>query len=109
MVNQEKLEKVMTELGHPTHQLGYDYLYVAVTIYTPHMGITKELYPRVAKACCSTPARVERAIRHNIETAQMRAHGADIQRYFGNTIDPMRGKPTNSEYIDRLWRICVEN
>ena len=109
MVNKEKLEKVMNELGHPTHQLGYDFLYVAVTIYTPHMGITKELYPKVANACCSTPARVERAIRHNIETAWTRASLDDQLHYFGNTIDPHRGKPTNAEYIDRLWRICDEN
>jgi two-component system response regulator (stage 0 sporulation protein A) len=106
MIDEKKLERALMDLGHPTHQLGYDYLRVAIQNYRPNMGITKELYPLVAKACCSTPSRVERAIRHNIETAWMRGTFDDQMYYFGNTIDPNRGKPCNGEYIDRLWRYC---
>lgn len=109
MINEKKLEAVLMDLGHPTKQLGYDYLWVAVLNYTPGMSITKELYPLVAKDCCTTPQRAERAMRHNIETAWLR-NTYDVQtKYFGNAIDPGRGKPTNAECIDRLWRVCRED
>ena len=65
-------------------------------------AITKVLYPAVANLHQSTPSRSERAIRHAIETAWDRCDYAVLQHYFGNTVDPNKGKPTNSEFIARI-------
>ena len=61
--------------------------------------VTKMLYPTVAKSFKSTSSRVERAIRHGIETAWDRGDVDVLNSYFGYTIQSQRGKPTNSEFI----------
>ena len=61
--------------------------------------VTKVLYPTVAMAYNTTPSRVERAIRHAIETAWDRGDVDTLESYFGYTIHTSRGKPTNSEFI----------
>ena len=62
-------------------------------------GITKELYPNVAKMHQTTAPKVERAIRHAIEVSWGRGRLDLIEKTFGYTINPERGKPTNSEFI----------
>ncbi len=68
--------------------------------------VTKRLYPDIAKFNNTTASRVERAIRHAIEVAWDRGNVETMNDYFGYTINNMRGKPTNSEFIamiaDRL-------
>lgn len=62
-------------------------------------GVTKVLYPTVAKQNGTTASRVERAIRHAIEVAWDRGDVDVLNSYFGYTIHNLRGKPTNSEFI----------
>ena len=62
-------------------------------------GITKELYPNVAKKYKTTGAKVERSIRHAIEVAWTRGKLDVNNSMFGNTISVNKGKPTNSEFI----------
>ena len=61
--------------------------------------IAKVLYPEVARRYNTTPSRVERAVRHAIETAWDRGDLETLQRYFGYTVSNTKGKPTNSEFI----------
>lgn len=101
-----KTRRILRELGVPEHLSGYGYLVDAVllTIREPDYlrHVTGRLYPDVAKKHGSTGKRVERAMRHAIETAWCRCALDDIARYFGNTICPSRGKPVNSEFIARV-------
>jgi two-component system response regulator (stage 0 sporulation protein A) len=108
-INNEKLDDILLDLGHTDSVKGTEYIRRAVALYKRDMSITKELYPAIAAQMDTTDARVERAIRHSIEAAWMRNTGDVCLRYFGNTVDPNRGKPTNSEYIARLARLCREN
>ena len=62
-------------------------------------GITKVLYPAIAKAYNTTPSRVERAIRHAIEVAWDRGNLETLHDMFGYSINTAKGKPTNSEFI----------
>ena len=98
--------RILRELGVPEHLSGYQYLVEAVVLVIREPAylrrVTTELYPAVAKKCGSTASRVERAIRHAIETAWTRCTLDTIARYFGNTISPTRGKPVNSEFIARV-------
>lgn len=109
MVDIKKMEKMLMEMGHPDNLLGTEYLRHAIPAYTRGMSITKELYPGIARAVGTTPQRVERAIRHSIEVAWSRNDYEVQLRYFGGSIDPQRGKPTNGEYIARLERLCRED
>ena len=94
---------VIHEIGVPAHIKGYQYLREAIIIAVGDMdvinGITKVLYPQVAKTFQTTPSRVERAIRHAIEVAWDRGDLDTLQRFFGYTVSNTKGKPTNSEFI----------
>ena len=57
------------------------------------------LYPTVAQKFETTSSRVERAIRHAIETAWDRGNLDTLNSFFGYTINTYKGKPTNSEFI----------
>lgn len=93
----------LRELGVPLHLSGYRALKEAIILgvqeYPRILPITKELYPSVAKVVKTTPSRVERAIRHAIEVAFDRLDPETIYELFGNSLNPNKGKPTNSECI----------
>ena len=101
---------ILHEVGVPAHIKGYQYVREAIIITVKDMeainAVTKVLYPAVAKRFNTTPSRVERAIRHGIETAWDRGDLETLQHYFGYTVNSAKGKPTNSEFIamisDRL-------
>ena len=101
------LETVVTDVIHqigiPAHIKGYHYLRKAIilSVNDPEMleSITKLLYPTIAREFSTTPSRVERAIRHAIETAWDRGDVDVLTSMFGYTINVNKGKPTNSEFI----------
>ena len=62
-------------------------------------GITKELYPELAKKFDTTVSRVERAIRHAIEVSWNRGSWDLMEDIFGHSVDIDKAKPTNSEFI----------
>lgn len=101
---------IIHEIGVPAHIKGYQYLREAILIAVDNMdvinAVTKVLYPEVAKRYATTASRVERAIRHAIEVAWDRGDLETLQKYFGYTVNGVKGKPTNSEFIamiaDRL-------
>ena len=78
---------IIHEIGVPAHIKGYQYLREAIMIAVNDMdvinAVTKVLYPEVAKRFCTTPSRVERAIRHAIEVAWDRGDIETLQKYFG--------------------------
>ena len=110
-VNMEaKITELMHEIGVPAHIKGYQYLRTAILCVVNDVemldGVTKILYPDIAKKYHTTPNSVERAIRHAIEVAWGRGDMDAIEEIFGYTIKAGKGKPTNSEFIalisDRL-------
>ncbi len=94
---------IIHEIGIPAHIKGYRYLREAILMVVDRVellgGITKELYPTIARNHNTTPSRVERAIRHAIEVAWSRGNVETINKLFGHTVNRERGKPTNSEFI----------
>ena len=103
----KKLEAEVTgtlhKLGVNANIKGYLYLRTAIMLTVEQGGamsaVTKVLYPTVAKLHDTTPSRVERAMRHAISSAWERGDLTTLHFYFGNTVKPNRGKPTNSEFI----------
>lgn len=109
MINAQKLDNVLLTCGLRENLLGTDYTRRAVMVYRPGMSLTNELYPAVAAAVGSTPGRVERAMRHAIESGFDRCGYSDeVMTMFGNTIDPNTGKPRNGEFVARVAYICRE-
>ena len=100
---QISITKTLHELGVPSHIKGYQYIREGISlIYNdPSIvgGITKELYPEIAKKFHSTTSRVERAIRHAIEVSWNRANWDFMEEIFGYSVDIDKAKPTNSEFI----------
>lgn len=94
---------IIHEIGIPAHIKGYRYLREAILMVVTRVellgGVTKELYPTIARNHQTTPSRVERAIRHAIEVAWNRGNVEVINGLFGHTVNRERGKPTNSEFI----------
>ena len=71
-------------------------------------NITFGLYPQIAAKFDTTASRVERGIRHLIEVTWTRADMDILCGYFGNTVSPDRGKPTNGEFIARIANVVCQ-
>ena len=100
---QVSITNILHELGVPSHIKGYQYIRESIMVVyeNPEIvgGITKELYPEVAKKYDTTVSRVERAIRHAIEVSWNRGSWDLMEDIFGHSIDIDKAKPTNSEFI----------
>lgn len=100
------IAELLKRTGVPAHLQGYRFLKDAVQYILNSekeaFGMTKELYPHIARVHGTQPNRVERSIRHAIEVAWSRADMQDLHRLFGATVNHVRGKPTNSEFVAML-------
>lgn len=103
---EKRVTDIMKEVGVPAHIKGFQYVRCSIiyVLENPEAigSVTKVLYPNVAKKFGTTASRVERAMRHAIDVAWSRGDVNVFQKYFGYTIDPNRGRPTNSEFIAML-------
>lgn len=98
-----EVTNLIHKVGIPANISGHQYLRDAILMVIEDRGlitgITKELYPEVAKKYKTTGAKVERSIRHAIEVCWLRGRLDVLEDTFGYAINPERGKPTNSEFI----------
>ena len=104
----------LTELGMPMKIRGFKYNVSAIALAVADPDITdaviSRLYPEVAKIHNTTPSKVERSMRHAIEVAWSRCDLDVTYRHFGNSVNPNKGKPTNSEFVARMAQVirdCV--
>lgn len=98
--------KHIKTVGITANVKGYYYLRDAILMVHENFELmsrlTTGLYTTVASKHNSTPQRVERAMRHAIETAWNRGNIKVLEDFFGYTILETRGKPTNGEFIAML-------
>ena len=97
------LTQILLECGIPASLTGHMYVRKAILLeyYNANYrgAVYKALYPDVASYFHTTPSRVERAIRHAIEVGWSRGNIEVLEKYFGHSTNPNKGKPTNSEFI----------
>lgn len=97
------ISEKLNQIGVPASLKGYRYMVTAIKEVlndeTALEGVTKVLYPGVAKKHNSTPQRVEKAIRHAIEVAWLRNDGSKLKEDFEFSIHSGKVRPTNSEFI----------
>lgn len=106
------IRSVLREIGVPSNILGYGYLIRAIEMQMESkvpLDFTKGCYMGIGQEFGTTGSRVERAIRHSIERAWEVGDYDTLKRYFGNSIDPNRGKPTNSQFITRIAEAVQES
>ncbi|MCM3691047.1 sporulation transcription factor Spo0A [Neobacillus niacini] len=100
-----KLELIITEIlrsiGIPANLKGYHFIRDAIQIINNgcETSFSKVIYPAIASKYHTTPSRVERAIRHAIEVGWNRGSLEQLDFVFGNTVSPLKGRPTNGEFI----------
>lgn len=106
------VRQVLLEMGTPDHLVGHPYVVEAVLMAVEDRyyinNITFGLYPQIAAKFDTTASRVERGIRHLIEVTWSRGDMDILCGFFGNTVSPDRGKPTNGEFIARLASIVQQ-
>ena len=106
---EQEIRRILLELGAPDHLVGHPYVIRAIQLVMSDRlyinSITFGLYPQLAVEFDTTPARVERAIRHLIEVTWARGDLDILEKYFGNTVSASRGKPTNGEFIARVANV----
>ena len=97
------ISDTLLDVGINPGLLGYDYLKVGVEmVYNDReylRNMTGKLYPDIAKEVDSTTSRVERAIRHAIESAFNNMAEDTRKKYFGNVVSMNSGKVTNTTFI----------
>ena len=106
---EQEVRRILLELGAPDHLVGHPYVIRGILLVMENRmyinNITMILYPKLAVEFDTTPARVERAIRHLIEVTWCRGDLDILEKYFGNTVSASRGKPTNGEFIARMANV----
>ena len=95
---------VIKELGISASTRGYHYLKEAILYLEEseedYINIPmSKVYSEVACEFATTASRVERAIRHAIETGWLRGNSELQEFLFGYSIDRKNSKPTNSQFI----------
>lgn len=99
---EEKITDLLVRLGIRPNLKGYQYLKTAVILSMKDKeeldGITKRLYPSVARKHAASADKVEHAIRHAIRTAWEKGNETDQKAVFGYCFEE-RKRPTNSEFI----------
>ena len=98
-----RITEVLRSMGIPANLKGYLFLREAIHMVFDNFelmsGVTKAIYPEIAKKYHTTSSRVERAIRHSIEVGWNRGSIEQLNLVFGHTVSPLKGKPTNGEFI----------
>lgn len=98
-----RIRELMREMGFRERLPGTQQLKVAIAMYEPGMGITKELYPELARKLGTTAAAVERNMRYAIEDAWLHGDADAQQRIFGATVWPDKGRPTVGDFVAQVW------
>lgn len=76
----------------------------ALTVVHPPLlnDLQHGLYPLIAQRHDMTAAAVERSLRLCVESTWMHGSLSALERFFGSSVDPEKGKPTNREFLCRV-------
>ncbi|MFB3163499.1 sporulation transcription factor Spo0A [Neobacillus sp. 179-J 1A1 HS] len=96
-----KISDILRSIGIPANLKGYFFLREAIQMINngSETSFSKVIYPAIASKYHTTPSRVERGIRHAIEVGWNRGSIDQLDFLFGNTVSPLKGRPTNGVFI----------
>ena len=112
LVEAEHLARGMLRaLGVPPGLRAWDFLPQMAGLTAVHPPLLTDLqhglYPLSARLHGMTPAAVERGLRLLVEATWNRGDLDALERFFGSSVDPERGKPTNREFLCRVQERIV--
>ena len=97
---------LLRTLGTPPRLRAWEFLpdMLALAVVHPPLltDLTHGLYPLIARRHGLSPAAVERSLRLCVESIWSRGSIDAQERFFGHSVDPERGKPTNREFLCRI-------
>ena len=98
-------ERLLDALGMRRELKGFTYAAHLLARLAPSPALEREptraLYADCARAFATTPAAVERCLRVAVEGVFTQGSLSGIERHFGATVDPERGKPTNRAFLSQ--------
>ena len=62
-------------------------------------GVTQRLYPLIGQSRAMQPAAVERSVRSALDSLWRSGSLSALEKWFGHTVDPEKGRPTNREFL----------
>lgn len=97
------IERFLDELAFKERMKGRAYAAWLLEAIVPstageHLSLAN-LYAACAQAFATTPGAVERCLRVAVESVFTQGSMRGIERFFGATVDPERGKPTNRAFL----------
>ena len=95
------VEVFLDELGFPGRMKGRQYAAWLLRRMVPSTceNMLAPLYNDCAQHFSTTSAAVERCLRTAVENVFTRGSMTGIEHFFGATVDPERGKPTNRAFL----------
>lgn len=97
------ITNALHEFGLSLHNKASEYLWHAISFAVEDdsvlCGITKILYPEIAKIYKNKPSCIERGIRNTIELIWSQIHPETLEKWFNPQFFSYRKKPTNTEFI----------
>ena len=111
----ERISMILLTCGISPHIRGFRYLRDAIKLVcskaSEHdLKVTKDIYPAIALATNTAPSRIERGIRHAIESAWERGKLSGVRSVIGLELYDQSYKPTNWEFIKLISdKLILEN
>ena len=96
-------QRLLAELGLKRELRAADFLPEMVAWCAAHppllQSVTRRLYPCFAQRYALRPGAVERDLRSALESLWSSGSLPAIEKWFGHTVDPEKGRPTNREFL----------
>ncbi len=103
----KEIQDMLLEIGMPAHLSGFTYLTTAIqfSLNDPAVlhHIVRQIYSGVGVRHGASPESVERAMRHAIGVTWTQGNVDYINSIFKYSVNPMRGCPTNSQFIATMY------
>ena len=108
-ITEKRISEKLRHLGVPANIHGFSYIKTAIGLIASDEdylhGITKNLYPTIAKKYNTTWQRVERSIRHAVERTFIDGDLEEIKTL--GVVHYDSGKMTNGEFLGALYE-CLK-
>lgn len=97
-----QITQILRKMGIPANINGYHYLRSAIGLVYDRAcreSMTQVIYPELAEMYSTTPAAVERSMRHALKIACARGNSDVLVEYFAYTIIHKKKCPSNGEFV----------
>lgn len=102
---------MLRALEVPQRLRAWEFLQELIALTAVHPPLLTDLqhglYPLIARKYGLSPGAVERRLRLCVESTWSHGSLAALERFFGSSVDPDRGKPTNREFLCRVQERVV--